>query len=383
MSSHHDITSSSFSKMPPSHHLWIDADPSGLVWTGLDCDDDLAILVALGLNDTLSIEGLSICGGNAPLDHTWADVHKLLDHAGSSIKPVRGYGWRSTMHVSRLWLRMLHWIAPDMQDSEDAADAIIRASHAIPSLTILTLGPPTNLARALEKDPSLASRLHNVVMMGGELTGSRLDLNFVTDRGAARTVVDANVPVTLVTIQLCAQAIIDKDFVARLERDCCPDAAACSIMPKMKQQVQMMPNLVNKAVATRLPEGSRWRISPNMENGFIPWDIIAVLVISNPELFDEFEYHHVAFPQCEEVEPCDMTMNVMPFLDGLDPSNHSGIVQIPHLLRNETETLDLMYDLICKVPGQGPPTRMMMGFLTQISTCVLGTLILSFLRLRL
>ena len=49
--------------------LWIDADPSGLVWTGLDCDDDLAILVALALEKQglIDLQGLSISGGNAPL----------------------------------------------------------------------------------------------------------------------------------------------------------------------------------------------------------------------------------------------------------------------------------------------------------------------------
>lgn len=48
--------------------LWIDADPSGLYQTGLDCDDDLAILIAIALHQRqiINLTGLSICGGNAP-----------------------------------------------------------------------------------------------------------------------------------------------------------------------------------------------------------------------------------------------------------------------------------------------------------------------------
>jgi inosine-uridine nucleoside N-ribohydrolase len=239
---------------------WIDADPSGLVWTGLDCDDDLAILTALALKDTLSVVRLSICGGNAPLRHTWNDSQqRLLGYVDSSIKPVQGYSWRTMQISKKRWLRILSWL---VQDSEGAADAIIKASHEVPDLTVLTLGPPTNLARALIKDPSLATRLHRVVMMGGELTNQRLDLNFATDRGAARTVVDANVHLTLVPIQLCAQAIVDAAFVSKFEKNCCPNAAACAILPKMRQQVALMPTAVNKAVSKRFPEGSPCKSAP-------------------------------------------------------------------------------------------------------------------------
>ena len=43
-------------------NLWIDADPSGLVWTGLDCDDDLAILAARALEATGEVGGLRKLG---------------------------------------------------------------------------------------------------------------------------------------------------------------------------------------------------------------------------------------------------------------------------------------------------------------------------------
>ena len=64
---------------------WIDADPSGLVWTGLDCDDDLALIAAKALEEAGEMEmaGLSICGGNAPLAHTWPNALKLLQTIGA------------------------------------------------------------------------------------------------------------------------------------------------------------------------------------------------------------------------------------------------------------------------------------------------------------
>jgi inosine-uridine nucleoside N-ribohydrolase len=351
---------------PP--RVWIDADPSGFVWTGLDCDDDLAILTALALEDQglLQVEGISICGGNAPLRHTWKDAQVLLRHAGSHWKPHKGYGWRS-MQVSRRWLNWLNRIQPDIEDSNDAVEAIIKASHAVDNLILVTLGPPTNVAKALEQDPTLAARIHHVYMMGGELTRQRLCLNFASDRAAARTVVQANVPTTLVPIQLCAQIVINRIFVDEFAKGHCdqaPAAAACAILPKMYQQVRAMPRLVNKAVAKRFPDLGRWSPSSNLDSGFIPWDIVAILAISHPQLFDEWEYHTASFPACPGgKEPCDNTMVVEDWLSLSHFDNHSGIVRISHLARNDTQILGVIKNFLGHIPARDNPPPMMWGFM--------------------
>ena len=374
--------------------LWLDADPSGLVWTGLDCDDDLAILVALALQNRkqyYQLEGLSVCGGNAPLRHTTKDMQVLLRYAAdiddspSTENYYPGYGWRS-QQPSRKWLQQLNRLQPDIMDSNEATQAILDAASCQnydnpQKLTVLTLGPPTNLAKALEQDPTLASRLEHVYMMGGELTNQRLDLNFASDRAAARTVVNANVPTTLIPIQLCAQVVLDQEFIHEFKTTYCDDttkgntnnaAAACALLPKMNQQIKMMPKLVNQAVAKRMPIGGRWIPSPNLDKGFIPWDIVAVLVISHPELFDEWEYHTVAFPNCAEGEPCDGTMVVQDLPRDRWPSiskggdyDFSGIVRMPHRIRDETAIKALIMDLLGEVTAnpQIPKPRIMLGFL--------------------
>ena len=96
--------------MPPEPII-LDLDPGGLVWTGLDVDDDLALLIAVALNRTgeLSLRGLTICGGNAPLKHT-AEVTQLLRrHAGLDALPFAlGAGWRD-MQVAWPSMRRLSW----------------------------------------------------------------------------------------------------------------------------------------------------------------------------------------------------------------------------------------------------------------------------------
>lgn len=384
------------STLPP--RVWLDADPSGFVWSGLDCDDDLAILVALALQDNhkIQLEGLSVCGGNAPLRHTWKDMQVLLRHADQPSLPpyYKGYGWRS-MQVSRKWLQWMNRLQPDVPDSNDATQAILDAAFAQnkdQKLTVITVGPPTNLAKALRQNPALASQLEHVYMMGGELTQQRLDLNFASDRAAARTVVDANVPTTMIPIQVCAQVILDDVFAEDVESNYCSNdsgnnAAACALLPKMKQQVKTMPKLVNQAVAERMPADGRWRPSPDLDRGFIPWDIVAILSVSHPELFDKWEYHTASFPTCSPEdggggEPCGRTMVVRDLPKDKWPTtttttttsknqsahqyyDHSGIVRIPHIIRDETKIKALMKDLLFQrlTSAKRSPPNIMLGFL--------------------
>lgn len=73
------------------------------------------------------------------------------------------------MQVPWASLRLLVRLASERLDSDAAAEAIIAAAARTPprSLTVLTLGPATNLARALVLAPWLAGHLRGVVLMGG------------------------------------------------------------------------------------------------------------------------------------------------------------------------------------------------------------------------
>ncbi|KAL7550193.1 hypothetical protein ACHAWF_016550 [Thalassiosira exigua] len=318
--------------------LWLDADPSGLFWSGLDCDDDLALLVALALHKRRSVDlqGLSICGGNAPLKHTWRDARALWEHADgfnvANIAPIKGYGWRS-MRVGVGLLRFYNGIVPDSKDSQDASKAIVDRSRdkTLGPINVLMLGPPTNLAKALDLGLDPAGISH-VYLMGGELTGQTLDLNFRSDRGGARAIVESDIPKTIISIQACAQTAVAESFLERIR---CPSMAACALLPKMRQQIRLMPKFVNPAVVKRLidEQGNvgRWTPSPSLDRGFIPWDIVALLALSHEEEFAEWEYHRVRIAPCDQGEPCDETMDIVEdYGNSFDGKNWSGVVRTPH-----------------------------------------------------
>jgi hypothetical protein len=102
---------------------------------------------------------------------------------------------------------------------------------------------------------------------------------------------------------------------------------------------------------------------------------VAVFVISNPELFDDFKWHIASFPECLEGDPCDITMQLEPFREPAASDQHRGVVFIPHRLKSESEVLlELMHHRMCKIPGMGPVPTMMPGFFLRLVLVLLRQL---------
>lgn len=151
--------------------LWIDTDPG--------VDDALALLMAFAAPD-VDIVGLGIVGGNVGLAPCTANALKLQDvvgrdvpvHAGSGepLLPPQAY---DAGHVhGRDGFGDTGFRASSRTASDThAALALIEASRRWPGeITLLTLGPLTNVALALRLDPALAERLAGWVCMGGAVT---------------------------------------------------------------------------------------------------------------------------------------------------------------------------------------------------------------------
>jgi purine nucleosidase len=166
--------------------LWIDFDPGGLVYTGLDVDDDLALIFALSLQQLGKVDnilGISVVGGNAPLVDTCENGKRLLNYIGKSNimksnifdTPIPcGVSWND-MNIAWPSFQKLHMFRPDVSSSDQAALSMIDAIHVndINSLTILILGPPSNLALAMKLDPTIINKIGRVVLMGGSLDAGR------------------------------------------------------------------------------------------------------------------------------------------------------------------------------------------------------------------
>ncbi|MFQ5520598.1 MAG: nucleoside hydrolase, partial [Candidatus Methylomirabilia bacterium] len=77
------------------------------------------------------------------------------------------------------------------------------------------LGPLTNLALALQRDPSRVARIRRVVIMGGTVAGPgnitpAAEFNFYVDPEAARQVLGAGLPIELVPLDVTRQAVLSR-----------------------------------------------------------------------------------------------------------------------------------------------------------------------------
>ena len=72
--------------------VWLDFDPAALVTTGLDVDDDLALLALLALQrrGRLNLVGVSVTAGNAALRDTLDNAKRLLRLVGVKLEPAAG-----------------------------------------------------------------------------------------------------------------------------------------------------------------------------------------------------------------------------------------------------------------------------------------------------
>lgn len=90
----------------------------------------------------------------------------------------------------------------------NAVDFILEKSEEHKGeLVIIAIGPLTNIAQALKKDPSMADRLKEVVMMGGGYTSfnHRIEHNFRSDPCAARIVLTSGMPVRMIGYEITAR----------------------------------------------------------------------------------------------------------------------------------------------------------------------------------
>ena len=200
----------------------IDTDPGA--------DDALALMVALGA-PRLSVLGLTTVGGNASLANTTRNALRLLHYLDRGDVPVsRGAGrpfegaFRyAPYYHGRGGLPVRLPRADASVVGVRAADYLISLASAFRGeLTIIALGPMTNLARAIDKEPRVARWVKDVVVMGGavEVPGNvtpHAEFNIFNDPKAADVVFCSGVPVTLIALDVCNDVYLEMRDVDPLD----------------------------------------------------------------------------------------------------------------------------------------------------------------------
>jgi purine nucleosidase len=191
----------------------IDTDPGQ--------DDAVAILLALASPEELEVLGVVAVAGNVGLQQNAINALKVVELSGRTDVPVFA-GCSRPLRRPLITAEHVHGDTglngPTLPDptlklgDRHGVDWIIETLLANDpgAVTICTLGPLTNVAMALIKEPSIAPRIAEIVMMGGayfevgNITPAA-EFNIYVDPEAADIVLRSGVPVTILPLDVTHQ----------------------------------------------------------------------------------------------------------------------------------------------------------------------------------
>lgn len=200
--------------MPHTHRIIIDTDPGQ--------DDAVAILLALGSTE-LEIVGITAVAGNVPLKLTEKNARKICELAGrpdikvyaGAIRPLARQLVTAEEVHGKTGLNGPQLAEPTMKlQDQYAVDFIVETLMKEPSgtITLCALGPLTNIALALIREPKIAPRIKEIVLMGGGFfEGGNVtptaEFNIYVDPHAADIVFKSGIPIVMMPLDVTHKAL--------------------------------------------------------------------------------------------------------------------------------------------------------------------------------
>lgn len=237
------------------HRIWIDTDAACGHATDADADDCFALLILLRANG-IELAGISAASGNAPAEASARIASELAALMPGASPPIHR-GWQ--------------------------AQAALRSALAERPLTIVALGPLTNVAAALRGRPDLAGRVERLVGVMGRRPGHIFhpaegrgdgilfghgpvfrDFNFDLDRDSAAAVLALGVPITLIPYEAARDVMLRG---ADLDRLASASRAASWVAERARPWLGFWKRIVGR-------------------DGFYPFDALAAAYVLEPTLFD-------------------------------------------------------------------------------------------------
>ncbi|CUA82513.1 Inosine-uridine nucleoside N-ribohydrolase [Gulbenkiania indica] len=207
-------------------------------------DDAVAILFMLGAHEEIQPLALTAVAGNVGLHHTSRNARIVCEWAGRPDIPVHAGADRPLLvapvtaeHVhGKTGLDGVPLHEPSMAlADEHAVDFMVRTLHeAAPgSITLCPVGPLTNIALALRRDPGCVRGIREIVLMGGAYFEAgnitpAAEFNIYADPHAAQIVLQCGAPITMLPLDVTHQAQTTAERVSRwraLPNRCGPLAA--------------------------------------------------------------------------------------------------------------------------------------------------------------
>jgi len=200
--------------------------------------DDAMALLMLARDPRAELLGITTVFGNAPVERTTANALALCERFGIEVPVARGAA-QGLFRVPTEFPEIVHGsdamgnvglpVARRRTEERAFAPEFISAlARRHPGeLTLVAVGPLTNLALALQQDPQLVEHVRSVVVMGGAFgeNGHRgnvspvAEANIAGDPHAADRVFTARWPVTIVGLDVTHEVLLSTDYLDALGRD--------------------------------------------------------------------------------------------------------------------------------------------------------------------
>ncbi|RPG50356.1 MAG: pyrimidine-specific ribonucleoside hydrolase RihA [Gammaproteobacteria bacterium TMED1] len=197
----------------------------------IDCDpghdDAVALLFAA---KSLSLHGITTVFGNSNVTNTTRNALALLNTAGLKIPVARGA--RQPLKGSIRSAEHIHGKSgldgADLKDGKikpekkEAHDFLIEAADDVQDLVIIAIGPLTNVAMAIEKEPKIMSYIKEISIMGGSTSfgnvSATAEFNIFADPEAAQIVFSSGIPLRMAGLNVTSTFGISAQQVATLSK---------------------------------------------------------------------------------------------------------------------------------------------------------------------
>lgn len=205
-------------------NIWLDADPG--------IDDAVAFAVLIANRDKLNICGISSVAGNQTSDRVTTNALKLTEFLGAEdipvVRGVRGPLLRDPVDAGEVHgksgLGYLQLPAPKKQTASENGvpymrDVIMNLPEG-EKITIMPIGPLTNIALLIKTFPEVKERIEEIVLMGGAAVGGNItptaEFNIWEDPEAAKIVFDSGLPIVMCGLDVTQKCGLNRQQVKEL-----------------------------------------------------------------------------------------------------------------------------------------------------------------------
>lgn len=204
-------------------NILIDTDPG--------TDDAIAIMLALN-SPEVNVKAITVVPGNVTSEQGLDNALRMVSLAGKCAIPVaKGaeHPLFQKLITAEFWHGKNGLANVELPESKCKADSrwgpdlIIQTVHEHPhDITLVPIGPLTNIALAVEKDPTIVPLVSRVIVMGGSISGGNVnaaaEANIYNDPEAAQVVFQAGWPITMDGLDVGNQTLFTQKDVDKLKQ---------------------------------------------------------------------------------------------------------------------------------------------------------------------